>query len=140
LDAATLRNEAVAVFAGPIAGELLARRDASNSIGELHSASVLARRAAELEGCAPSELLRNVVLEATALVEREDAMIRIVAGVLKSRKHISNDRPSLIPKVLSNVGREPIKTALLSPRGHAHFDKIMGALEHLWFLCGEMAL
>jgi hypothetical protein len=139
-DAALLRNEAVAIFAGPIAGELLAGRDALNSIGELHAASALAIRAAELDGRVPSEMLRELVIGASALVERDDTIIGIVADELRCRKHISDDRPQMIPTVLQHLGREPVNTALPSPRDHALCYKIMGAFEHLVFLIQGVAI
>lgn len=133
-DAATLRNVAAALFAGPIAGELWAGRDALNSIGGLHAASTVAFRAAELDRRVASEQLGKRVAEAIALVESDEQLIQIIAEVLERSRCIDRNRPWMIPKVLQHVGRGAIKAASLSLQGRALSDKIRGALAQLEFL------
>jgi hypothetical protein len=134
-DAGLVRNEAVAIFAGPIAGELLAERDALNSVGELLAACALVSKATDLGGEAPSDVLRELVVEATALVERCARPIDSIAYKLKQSRLIDNKRPWLIPATLKLVERGPIDTTLLSPAGRALCDKITRALREFEFLC-----
>lgn len=88
-DLAAFRGEARSALAGPIAEELLGGGDALGSIGELAGARCWAERVAELEGREEHEVVREVVISATSLVERYEGDIRDLADVLARRKRIS---------------------------------------------------
>jgi hypothetical protein len=138
-DAAALRREAMAALAGPIAEELLGGGDALGSIGELVDASVLALRAADLEGRdAPSEVVHEILHGTISLVERHAPEILGIGGVLTKRKCIyREDRP--IRRILARVPQGLIETGPISERGQVLFDKIMGAYTHLVFLIEGVA-
>ena len=137
-DAPSLRREAVAVLAGPMAEELSGGGDALSGIGELVEASVLAFRAAASDDRAPSEVLREVLIETISLVERHAPEIRGIGEVLARKKRIfCGDRP--IREILARVPRGPIDIRPLSGRGQAIFGKVMGAFEHLGFLIQGVA-
>jgi hypothetical protein len=93
-DAASLRREALTVLAGPIAEELSGAGDTLSSIGELVEASVLAFRAAASDGPVPSDVLREVLIEAISLVERHAPEILGIGEVLARKRRIfCGDRP-----------------------------------------------
>ena len=129
-DAAALRCAAVSTLAGPIGEELLAGGDALSSIGELCVAEGLALRCGVDEDREPWVVIREVVFEATALVEQCRAEIGCAADVLARRKRITCWlRP--VKKILARVPRGPIDIGGLSAAGRVLCDKIMGAFEEL---------
>ena len=119
---------AIAMLAGSIAEELIGGGDALSSVGEVIAASVLVRRAAELEGRDVIEMWDETLLGAVALVEHHKPEILGIGAVLERRGRIWRT-DSAVNKILMRVEQAPIDVGLVSERGLALARRITEALK-----------